>query len=144
MISDRPLGERILDCFPSGTYALTALLRLLDVVESDEVSTAAVECRVRPRLLVNPYFVDRHADTPEKLLMLVMHELHHVLLGHTRLFPRISAIDNIVFDAVINSLLCRMFPGREFTALFTEFYSDAKVPDCLLRPPGGWKPTQRA
>jgi hypothetical protein len=38
-----------------------------------------------PRLLINPQFVEAHAATPERLLMLVMHELHHVLLGHTRL-----------------------------------------------------------
>ena len=43
------LEERILECFPSGSYALSALLRLMDIVESDEVATAAVECRIQPR-----------------------------------------------------------------------------------------------
>lgn len=134
------LVDRILDCFPSGTYALSGLLRLLDVVESREVETAAVECRVQPRLLVNPDFVDRRAATPEKLLMLVMHELHHVLLGHTRLFPRVTRVDNLVFDAIINALLCRMFPAPEHTAFFTELYDDDGFPDCLLRPPADWTP----
>jgi hypothetical protein len=45
-----------------------------------------------------------------------MHELHHVLLGHTKLFQRLSTADNIVFDAVINSLLCRMFPQPAYVA----------------------------
>jgi hypothetical protein len=94
------LEEKILDTFPSGSYALTALLRLMDIVESDSVPTAAVECRVQPRLLVNPEFVDRHANTPERLLMLVMHELHHVLLGHTTLFKTVTKTDNFVFDSV--------------------------------------------
>lgn len=134
----RPMNERVLDCFPAGVYALHALLRLLDVVESDEVPTAAVECRVQPRMLVNPFFVDQWAPTPEKLLMLVMHELHHVLLGHTRLFPRVSRVDNLVFDAVINSLLCRMFPELEYTSFFTDLYKDTAFPDCLLRPVQGW------
>ena len=31
------IEEQILECFPSGSYALSALLRLLDIVESDEV-----------------------------------------------------------------------------------------------------------
>ncbi len=132
------MAERILDCFPSGTYALGALLRLLDVVETEEVPTAAVECRLQPRLLVNPKFVDAWAPTPEKLLMLVMHELHHVLLGHTRLFPRVTRVDNLVFDAVINSLLCRMFPAPEHVRFFTDFYSDERFPECLLRPAAGW------
>jgi len=132
------LAERILDAFPSGSYALSALLRLMDIVESTAVPTAAVECRVQPRLLVNPEFVARHAQTPETLLMLVMHELHHVLLGHTTLFPRVTKVQNFVFDAVINGLVCRMFPGEDHTAFFTGYYDADSFPECLLRPPPGW------
>lgn len=133
-------AERILDCFPSGTYAMQALLQLLDIVETDEVATAAVECRIQPRLLINPHFVATWAATPEKLLMLVMHELHHILLGHTRLFPCVTPMDNLVFDAVINSLLCRMFPSPAYTSFFTDFYDEREFPACLLRPPRGWTP----
>jgi hypothetical protein len=132
-----PIAERILDCFPSGSYAVSALLRLLDIVESREIPTAAVECRVQPRLLINPDFVQRHANTPDKLLMLIMHELHHVLLGHTTLFKRLTTVDNFIFDAVINGLLCRMFPQAQHTSFFTDFYSSA-FPECLLRPPAAW------
>jgi predicted metal-dependent peptidase len=60
---------------------------------------------VQPKLLRNPEFVALHAQTPEKLLMLVMHELHHILLGHTTLFPRMTAEQNFVFDAVINGIV---------------------------------------
>jgi hypothetical protein len=138
------IADRILDAFPSGSYGLLALLRLLDIVETAEVDTAAVECTSMPRLLVNPQFVDAHAATPERLLMLVMHELHHVLLGHTRLFPRATLTDNVVLDAVINALLCRMFPKPEHTSFFTGFYSDERFPECLLRPPAGWQPSSPA
>ena len=92
------IEDQVLDCFPSGSYALSALLRLMDIVECDQVPTAAVECRIQPRLLINPEFVKRHANTPERLLMLVMHELHHVLLGHTTLFRTVTHTDNFVFD----------------------------------------------
>lgn len=132
------LAERILDAFPSGSYALSGLLRLMDIVETAEVPTAAVECRAQPRLLVNPEFAARHAATPERLLVLVMHELHHVLLGHTTLFPRITAVQNFVFDAVINGIVCRMFPDEEYTGFFTGLYDAARFPECLLRPPPGW------
>jgi hypothetical protein len=138
------IAERILDAFPSGSYGLLALLRLLDIVETAEVETAAVECTSMPHLLINPQFVEAHAATPERLLMLVMHELHHVLLGHTRLFPRATPADNLIFDAVINALLCRMFPKPEHTSFFTDFYSDAHFPECLLRPPAGWQPSSPA
>jgi hypothetical protein len=138
LLPKEDLAERILDAFPSGSYALSALLRLMDIVESTEVPTAAVECRVQPRLLVNPEFVAKHAQTPEKLLMLVMHELHHVLLGHTTLFPRVIKIQNFVFDAVINGLVCRMFPAKDHTAFFSDYYDAESFPQCLLRPPPGW------
>jgi hypothetical protein len=133
-----PIPQRILDAFPSGSYSLAALLRLMDIVESEQVPTAAVECRAQPRLLVNPRFVERHAPTAEKLLVLVMHELHHVLLGHTTLFPRVTPAQNFVFDAVINALVCRMFPGAEHVGFFTDYYSADAFPECLLRPPPGW------
>lgn len=132
------LKDRILDCLPAGRYAFSALLRLLDVVETDAIPTAAVECRAQPRMLVNPAFVQRHADTPEKLMMLVMHELHHVLLGHTRRLPTVTRADNLVMDAIINALLAKTFPQPEYLALFTDFYDDAAFPQCLLRPPPAW------
>lgn len=129
-----PLERRILDCFPSGEYALTALLRVLEVAETEQVRTAAIENGPQPRLRINPAFAARHAATPERLFMLVMHELHHVLLGHTRLFPTATAVDNFVFDCVINSMLARMFPQPEYLGLFTELYSEREFPACLLRP----------
>lgn len=132
------LAERILDAFPSASYSLSALLRLLDIVESTDVPTAAVECRIQPRLLINPEFAAQHAATAEKLLMLVMHELHHILLGHTTLFKRVTKIDNFVFDAVINGLVCRMFPDEAHTNFFSDFYRADAFPECLLRPPPGW------
>jgi hypothetical protein len=114
-----------LDAFPSGSYAVAGLLRLRDIVETTDVPTAAVECKAQPRMLINPKFVEQHAATSEKLLMLVMHELHHVLLGHTTLFPRITPVQNFIFDAVINGVVSRMFPGPEYTAFFTDFFDAA-------------------
>lgn len=138
------ISERILDCFPSGSYALNGLLRLLDIEECTSVPTAAVECKVQPKLLINPEFVAQHAQTSEKLLMLVMHELHHILLGHTTLFPRITPEQNFVFDAVINGIVCRMFPSAEHIAFFMDFYKADTFPECLLRPPVGWPQSKTA
>jgi hypothetical protein len=49
-------------------------------------------------------------------------------------------VDNLLFDAVINALLCRMFPGEDYTSLFTRYYRDDCYPECLLRPAAGWAP----
>src|SRR5262249_5162133 len=73
-----------------------------------------------------------------KLLMLVMHELHHVLLGHTTLFPTVTPVQNFVFDAVINGVISRMFPTRPYTSFLTDYYAAADFPACLLRPPPCW------
>jgi hypothetical protein len=134
------LAHRILDAFPSGHYGILALLRLMDIVESTDIETASVECRDLPVLRINPHFAATFANTPGRLLMLVLHELHHILLGHTRLFRRVTPLDNLVFDAVINALLSRMFPSPEYTSLFTRFYSARQFPECLLRPPDRWRP----
>ena len=137
------LKDQLFDCLPAGRYALAGLLRLLDVVETDAVPTAAVECHAQPQLLINPAFVAEHANTPEKLMMLVLHEIHHVLLGHTRRLSGSTPADNFVFDCVINALLCRMFPQPAYTALFRDFYPDDIFLACLLRPPADWNPVIR-
>ncbi|MEY4967763.1 MAG: hypothetical protein RIQ73_462 [Actinomycetota bacterium] len=61
------IAERILDAFPSGSYALVGLLRLLDIVETESIPTAAVECRVQPRMLINPEFVKTHSNSREAI-----------------------------------------------------------------------------
>jgi len=137
------LKDQLFDCLPAGRYALAGLLRLVDIVETDAVPTAAVECHAQPRLLINPAFVAEHANTPEKLMMLVLHEIHHVLLGHTRRLSGSTPADNFVFDCVINALLCRMFPQPAYMALFRDFYPDDVFPACLLRPPLDWNPAIR-
>jgi hypothetical protein len=93
---------------------------------------------------MNPDFVAANANTSERLFMLVMHELHHLLLGHTTLYKRVSEADNLAFDAVINSALCHLFPQEEYTSLFTSINSDREFPACFLRPPEGWQPGKHA
>ena len=82
------LERRLLSCFTAGDLALEAFIRIAGVELSDTIPTAAIECRDHPRLLLNTSFIAEHCDTDERLFMLVLHEIHHVLLGHTRLFPR--------------------------------------------------------
>ena len=136
------IAERLFDVFPTGTYALHALFRVLEIVETPDVRTAAIECLAAPRLLVNPAFVEKHVATPEHLLMLVMHELHHLILGHTRLYPRVTRLDNLVFDAVVNAFLCHLFPDDAYVSLLTTLYDERRFPECFLRPAPGWKPAR--
>ena len=50
---------------------------------------------------------------------------------------RATPADNLIFDAVINALLCHMFPKPEHTSFFTDFYSDARFSRVPAAAPGG-------
>jgi hypothetical protein len=86
-------------------------------------------------LRINPDLVEAHCRTDEHLFLLVMHELHHVLLGHTRLFPRSTPLHNLAFDAVINALLCLRFPEPAYTSFFSGLYGTSEGSARLLAPP---------
>ena len=143
---------RVLELVGVHAHALNALLTVSTVEWSDAITTACVECVDRPRLLLNPAFVAQWCHTPERLAALVLHELLHIALGHTRLFPRPTLAHNVAFDAIINRTLLAAIQGTQvrhsavrfgydverYTDLFTDFYSARKAPEFILRPPPGW------
>ena len=132
-----PLATRILNAIPAAAFEMNALLSLLRIEETESVATASVSCARRPVLRINPTFVRQHCRTDEHLFLLVMHELHHVLLGHTRLFPRASRAHNIAFDAVINAMLVARFPADTYRSFFIALYGREDGPLRLLAPPAG-------
>lgn len=132
------LTERIWAAFPVTEPAFAKLLGLLDIEVTDAVPTAAVTLGYNSRLLINPGFVARHCPSDAALVMLVLHELWHVALGHTRLYARLTPAQNWAFDAIINAQLCRLYPDPAHTRLFRELYSATELPWALLRPPEGW------
>jgi hypothetical protein len=134
------LRDRVWSCVPVTGQAFATLLSLLEVGCSDAVPTACVTTGERSRMLLNPGFVAKHCRTDEHLAMLVLHELYHVLLGHTRLYPRVTPAQNWAFDCLINAQLCRLFPQPRYTSFFAQFVKgDGGVAD-LLAPPAGWHP----
>ncbi len=132
------LVERLVSCLPAATFELETLCRLAGVVASREVETAAVECRARPRMLVNPDFVREYCRRDEHVFLLVVHESWHVILAHTRLYPRPTEAHNVAFDAVINAGLAREHPGPEYRGFFEAINAADSFPALLLRPPEGW------
>jgi len=138
MNSSNELSKRIVNCIPAGTFEMEIFCQLVGVEVSREVESAAVQGSVHPRMLINPDFIDQYCRRDEHLFLLVMHELWHILLGHTRLFPRATMIDNIAFDAVINAGLTLQFPDAEYRGFLEEINSAENFPNLLLRPPNGW------
>ena len=137
---EEQIVTRILNVLPPNSFELLTFFSLFSVRFSDAVETAAVTCDNAPTLLLNRAFVEEHCRTDEHLMMLVMHELYHVILGHTSLFRRSTPIRNVVFDAVINAILCSLFPEKAFTSFFTDYYPSDKMPFALLRPRGAGTP----
>src|SRR5215831_9397043 len=118
------LERRVLNAVPAAAFEMNTLLSLLHIEETDAVPTASISCERRPVLRINPTFIRERCRTDEHLFLLVMHELHHVLLGHTRLFPRASRAHNIAFDAVINAMLVARFPADAHRSFFLDLYGD--------------------
>ena len=137
------IKKRLFSVIPTSSLHMMEFLKLMNIRFTEkETSSAAVTCTSRPELLLNKDFVDTYCKTDEHLFMLVMHELYHIVLGHTHLFKRHTQIDNIAFDAVINAILCRMFPSEEYTSFFKEINTDKSFPGCILRPMGDNTPEQ--
>lgn len=132
------IKERIFDLFPISHLGYTNLLSLLSITLSKNVPTASVTLGSHSVMELNPDFIEKMCFTDERLSMLILHEIMHILLGHTRMYPRAILIQNLAFDAVINAHICTLFPDPEYTALFRDLYSDSSLPEALLRPPAQW------
>jgi hypothetical protein len=133
----------VLDVVGLRTFGLESLLAVSEVQWSREIGTACVECVVRPRLLLNPDFVAAHCGTPERLGTLILHELAHIALGHTRLFPRPTLLHNLAFDAIINRAVLHgvqdaQGPVDEALAFLQGVIDVHASPAFLLAPPPGW------
>ncbi|MCB9451570.1 MAG: VWA domain-containing protein [Anaerolineaceae bacterium] len=132
------LASRLIRCVPAATVELETFCKMAGIKVSSRVPTAAVECVRRPHLLINPEFAAKHCARDEHLFLLVMHELWHVILAHTRLYPRVTPAHNIAFDAIINAGLARQYKTPEYRGFFEELNPADKFPHILLRPPVGW------
>lgn len=141
MITTDDIRRRIYEVVPAASFHMHKVLSLTEIVLTDTVATAAVDVGARSRLCLNPTFVEQYCARDEHLFLLVLHELHHVILGHTRLFPRVTRAHNIAFDALINATLSKQFRGPEFDGFFEALNPWTAFPARLLRPPPSWRAT---
>jgi hypothetical protein len=136
--SEAKILNRLLHALPAGSFELETFTQLTRIVTTHDVPTAAVDCQFRPQLMLNPDFVAQYCQRDEHLFLLVMHELWHVTLAHTSLYPRVTKAHNIAFDAIINAGLMREFQGAMYQGFFDRINPADKFPHLLLRPPVGW------
>jgi len=134
-MDDYEIKQRLYDLLETNSLQLQEFLKLTDIKVVDEgIDTACVTCTSAPTLYLNRKFVEEHCKTNKHLLMLIMHELYHIILGHTFMLKAHNDLDNICFDAVINALLCRNFKDKEYTSFFESLNPSSSFPACLLRP----------
>jgi len=97
---------------------------------SNDIATA---CITKDRdCLLNPEFIINNANTPQKLTMVVCHEVYHKVLKHIEI-PS-NYVEDIAMDAVINAMLCQVFHGGRYWAFFKDYYSPDIFPNFILRP----------
>jgi len=126
----RALVHELMDENP---FAIRAVLRIVGLELTDEVPTACVTNEERPRLRVNPAFVERHCRTDEQVKALLCHEYLHVLLKHTSLPGPLTPARHLALDAVINAMIHRQL-GEAYSSLMSEYYQREQGPGQLLRP----------
>lgn len=117
-------------------FALRAVLKLLDIEFTDQVSTLAVTREDQPRLLVNLSFVREHCSTEEHVKALICHEFLHILLRHTEGRGPLSVSEHLAKDAVINSIIHREL-GPSYSSMMGGYYANAQGVVRILRPMTG-------
>ena len=115
-------------------FAVRAVLKVLRVEFTETVSTLAVTCESRPRLLVNLAFLKKHCRTEQHIKAVICHEFLHVLLRHTERFAGFSPAEHVAFDAVINAIIHREL-GDDYSEFMKRYYAKEKGVCRLLRPP---------
>jgi len=135
---EEDLQQRLFRVLPWHAMFLEDLLSCSKIRFSDTVQSAAITAEVYPELLINPDFYKKFCLRDEWLLVVLLHELHHIRYGHNTLFGAPDLLKNIAFDAVINARIAHMFPEPRHLSLFRKLYPDPDYPHFLLTPPPQW------
>ena len=123
----------IINAMGANTLAMSNFVRVADMQFDTAVPTAAIFLDGLPAIHVNPDFVEKYATTPEHRFVLIYHELLHMILGHGVKIKK-DMSDNVIADALINSMICCQYPQARYTRFFTNLYDAKKFPDNILRP----------
>lgn len=131
-LEPRDFLDLLAELIEENPLAVRGVLRVLRVEFTGSVSTLAVTLEEQPRLLVNLEFVQRHCHAESHVKALLLHEFLHILLGHTEQFSRLTHIQNLALDAVINAIIHRSV-GPSYGQVFDFYYAYEKGLGRLLR-----------
>lgn len=130
----KEIKRRLLNILPTNFLHINEFLNIVKIeIDDKKIESACISCDSYPTLTFNSKFVATYCKSDEHLFMLLMHEMYHIILGHTKLFKLVTVFDNIAFDAVINSILCKEFPDKAYSSFFENINPSDSFPGCILR-----------
>ena len=127
----RHVLHRLIDENPLASRGLLSICRL---EFTTSVPSAGATLGARPRLLINPEFLEQHVQHDDDIAVLVLHEFLHVLLRHTGRFKAMTPLMNVVLDMQVNSCLARLM-GADRMGLLHRLYGKEQGIVRLLAPP---------
>jgi hypothetical protein len=122
----------IKDLAEENPLACKALFRIAEVSYTSHVPTLAVSITARPVLYINLEFLNQHVTSEDDLKAVLIHEFLHVMLRHTEKYEFNTPLLNIALDAIINSIIHRLF-GTRYSDFFKRLYREKGI-EKLLRP----------
>jgi len=124
--------NEIIEILSDSLPAVSAIIRIVDILPSNDVKTALITASGLPVLYYNPEFVDNHCENKIHFAMLILHVLMHVVLGH--IFEDLSKLNNLTADAVINAMICNKYKSIAAQSFFINLYNKSNMPEAFLRP----------
>jgi len=136
-MNEQQFNATLSELIDENSFAVRALLKILEVEFTEAVPTLAVTTGDRPRLLVNLKFIEQHCETEAHVKAVICHEFLHVLLRHTEERQgRLTPPEHLAMDAVINAIIHRTL-GEEYSDMMKRYYRNATGLQRLLRSPSG-------
>ena len=133
VITPARVRELVLELIDENPFAIRAVLKMLGLAFTHGVTTLAVTCEDRPRLLINPEFVARSCATDAHVKAVLCHEFLHVLLRHTEDARPLTRVRHLALDAVINAIIHRQL-GPDYSSMMARYYAHETGLQRLLRP----------
>lgn len=134
--SQKQIISRIYSVVPKNTIWMDELLKINSISFSDKIRGARIYVEEK-RMTLNENFINEYCQSDEHLLMLILHELYHIIMGHKLILAPINSllIDNTIKDSIINAHLCKTFKEEKYVSFFEETYPHpGSFPECILRP----------
>ena len=132
-ITEERFRDLVIELIDENPFAIRPVLKILDIVFTTTVTTLAVTCADRPRLLVNLEFLNEHCRTDQHIKAVVCHEFLHVVLRHTETRRPFTPARHLALDAVINAIIHRQY-GQAFSSMMAGYYGEVGDLKKLLRP----------